>query len=255
MRIAGVGARPPASDHVAGALEGAVALLGQRPAVTGLIGGERREQGFASLAGWVAKGANLLTTELGLGPGDRMALGGPPGWPLAAVALSAWWAGLTVVPLSRSGDAAVTVAHAGLDLGTGARSGELLRFGDALDGTGVATRDEPNLGEQWTDAVTPHGDRPPAPARDATLVAFAEEDGEAWTQQALLGLADDGQDGALGLLRHGDADVLAAADGPGTLAVLALRPLVTGTATVVLDAEDPDRAGSATAERVTHLRP
>lgn len=149
----------------------------------------------------------------------------------------------------------MTVAHAELDLRAVAPQGELLRFGDALDGTGATMRDERRHGEQWTDAVTPHGDRPPAPAREATLVAFAEEGGEAWSQHALLGLTDDEHDGALGLLRHGAADVLAAGDGPGTLAALALRPLVTGTATVVLDAGDPDHAASATAERVTHLRP
>ena len=93
MRIAGLGARPPAADDVATALAGAAALLGQRPAITALTLSGRREQGFASLAGWVAKGANLLSAELDVGPGDRVGLAGPPGWPLAAVALSAWWVG------------------------------------------------------------------------------------------------------------------------------------------------------------------
>ena len=246
MRIT-VGARPPAADDVPGALEGAVALLGQRPAITGLHAGERREQGFASLAGWVAKGANLLALEVGAAPGDRLALGGPPGWPVAAVALSAWWVGMTVVPLGRAEDAAVVVAHAAT-ASSAAASGAADRFviGDALDGSGS----DPDGAEAWVDAVTPHGDRPPPAVRDGSRVAFVATDGTGTTQRDLLATVPAGTEGVLGLDRAGDDDVVAGADGARRLAALALRPLVTGAATVVLDVDDADRDARATAERV-----
>lgn len=270
MRIAGLGARPPVADDVATALEGAAALLGQRPAITALTPQGRREQGLASLAGWVAKGANLLRTELDVGPGDRVGLAGPPGWPLAAVALSAWWVGATVVPASSpsAGRLAVAVLHvaahgpadgAADGAADGPGSAERFVLGDALDGTGEATGPLAGL-EQWTDAVIPHGDRPPPPARDGGLVAFAGgTDGAEHAQRTLLSRfraegagAGGGPAGALGIVRAGDADVLAGADAAALLATLALRPLVTGAATVVLDAADPEREQHAVAERVQH---
>jgi hypothetical protein len=249
MRIAGLSARPPAADDVAGALEQAVSLLGQRPAITALGADGRREQGFASLSGWVAKGANLLDGELGLGPGDRLGLAGPPGWPLAAVALAAWWVGVTVVPvIARPGPAPdLQVLHASLAVDGSAPAGDHFWFGDALDGTDPGPV---GSGEQWTDAVTPHGDRPPTPARDGASIALERPDGEALSQRDLLaGFATD-QDGPLGLVRTGATDVLAHPDGDRLLAALALRPLVTGMSTVVVDAADPERDAHAQAERI-----
>jgi hypothetical protein len=250
MRITGLSARPPQVDDVASALTAAVGLLGQRPAITALGPGGRREQGFASLAGWVAKGANLLTVELGVGIGGRVAVAGPPGWPLAATTLAAWWIGATVVPagVEDAASADVSVLHVGTtapDAG-----GERFWFGDHLDGTGD-TPDGAGRGEQWSDAVTPHGDRPPAPARDGGLVALAGHGGPALTQQALLaGLAE--ASGVLAIARHGDEDVLMRTDAASLLRDLALRPLVTGAATVVIAHDDPDRDAHAQAERVAH---
>lgn len=245
MRIAGLSARPPRAEDVATALSGAVSLLGQRPAVTGLGRGGRREQGFASLAGWVAKGANLLALELGIGPGGRIAVAGPAGWPLAAVTLSAWWVGAVVVPAAGSDAVDASLLH--VSSPQGERPGEVLWFGDALDGTGeTATL----TGEQWTDAVTPHGDRPPAPARDGDLAAFVDADGTAIAQRALLDALADDAGGVLGVLRTGDDDVMARPDAPRLLAAVALRPLVTGAATVVVEADDPQRDAHAQAERI-----
>jgi hypothetical protein len=247
MRIAGVGARPEPSGDVAAALITAVTALGQRPAITDLRPDGRREQGFTSLAGWVAKGANLLAVELGLGPGDRLGLAGPPGWPLAAVALSAWWVGATVVPARRaaSGTLAAVVLHVGA---TGVdASGDVLWFGDELDGTGRAPT---TSGEQWADALAAHADRPPPASHDGTLTAFASEDGDGPSQRELLARLADDPGGALGIVRTGDEDVLTRSDGRHVLAALALRPLVTGAATVVMDAGDPERDAHARAERV-----
>lgn len=246
MRIAGLSARPPRADEVPSALSAATALLGQRPAVTSLGPEGRREQGFTSLSGWVAKGANLLALEVGAGPGTLIAVAGPPGWPLAAVALSAWWVGATVVPVTHAASAAAVVVH--VSSPHGELPDDVLWFGDALDGTdGTAGRS----GEQWTDAVTPHGDRPPSPSRDGGLTALVDATGSAVTQRELLDALADDEGGVLGILRHGDDDVLARPDADRRIAALALRPLVTGAATVVVTHDDPQRDAHAQAERVT----
>ena len=271
MRIAGVGDRPPSAQDIAAALAGAVSALGQRPAITGLRPDGRREQGFASLSGWVAKGANLLAGEFGLGPGDRVGLAGPPSWPLAAAALSAWWVGVTVVAASTDGIdlAIVHVAASGSDSSsthaslpsplpsplTSPLPSEVLWFGDALDATGDATGDvmrgsaSPS-GEWWADAVTPHPDRPPAAAHDGTLVALITPDGSTVSQRALLDMLATDPGGAIGVLRSGERDVLQRDDAPLLLATLALRPLVTGSASVVVEADDDARERIVAAERI-----
>jgi hypothetical protein len=257
MRIAGVGSRPPSATDVAAALAGAVATMGQRPAITGLQPDGRREQGFASLAGWVAKGANLLSGEFGLGPGDRVGLSGPAGWPLAAAALSAWWVGVSIVP-ARSAGIGLAIAHIASADGTtsgapevGPLPPEVLWFGDGLDatdGTGAA----PPSAEWWADAVTPHPDRPPAAVHDGTLTALTLRDGTGRSQRDLLDAVADAAGGAIGLVRSADTDVLAVPEAPLLIATLALRPLVTGSATVVVgaDTSSEERDGITAAERI-----
>ena len=252
MRIAGPASRPPAAGDVAAALVGVSGLLGHRPAITGLRPDGRREQGFASLAGWVAKGANLLQGELGLGPGGRVALSGPPGWPLATVALSAWWVGATVAPAATAGRTAdVHVLHVASSLTAAAEDAgdALLWFGDALDGTG----EPPSAaGELWTDALTPHGDRPPPAVHDGALIALDAGDagGAPVSQRALLDVFADDAGGVVGIVRSGDEDLLVRPDAAMLLAVLALRPLVTGSASVVVDHDDAARAEHERAERI-----
>lgn len=250
MRIAGVGERPQAAQDVATALSGAVKVLGQRPAIAGLRPDGRREQGFTSLAGWVAKSANLLTGEFGLGPGDRVGLTGPPGWPLAAAALSAWWVGVTVVPPS-AGHIDLALAHVTL---AGSEDGplpsEVLWFGDALDGTDGSA---PPSGEWWAEAVIPHPDRPPAAAHDGALIALTTADGVSTSQRGLLGLIAGDERGAVGILRTDDDDAVGRPDAALLLATLALRPLVTGSASVVVEDGVPDvqRERITSAERIT----
>ena len=259
MRIAGVGDRPPSAQDIAAALAGAVSALGQRPAITGLRPDGRREQGFASLSGWVAKGANLLAGEFGLGPGDRVGLAGPPSWPLAAAALSAWWVGVTVVAASTDGiDLAIVHVAASSSAAGSAHAprpsslpSEVLWFGDALDGTGDVTRElvSPS-GEWWTDAVIPHPDRPPAAAHEGTLVALTAPDGSTVSQRVLLDMLAIDPGGAIGILRSGERDVLQRDDAAMLLATLALRPLVTGSASVVVEADDDARERIVAAEHI-----
>jgi len=267
MRIGGVGARPAPASDIASALAGAAAQLGQRPAITDLGTEGRHEQGFVSLAGWVSKGANLLRDEFDLARGDRLGVASPPGWPLAAVVLSAWWLGVTIVPAATPG-LRLRVLHTALpglphltttsgpDAGA---TGDVLWIGDAADGTGHLPG---SGGESWTDAVIPHPDRPPAPDRDGTSVAIdlvdpvvdlAVDDAartSGVTQGRLLGDLAEDPGGVVGLLRHGDQDLIGGPQAVARLTALVLRPLVTGAATVVAAADDPGRGSITAAERV-----
>lgn len=237
MRLGQLRPRPEPADDVATALA-AAAMLGQRPAVTGLDPRGRHEQGFASLIGWTAKGAHLLRDELGLGPGDVLGVDAPPSWPLATVALAAWWCGVALGPPDPAG---YVVAHEGATPG----GRDVLWLGDAVDG-GPFGRTGP--GEAWTAAVTPYPDRPPPPAIAPDGPAVITSAGAAVTQRALLAAWRD-DDGPLGLART-------APDGPRPLAAmlgaLAARPLVTGSPTVVAhDGWEPGAlARAAEAERV-----
>ncbi|MBU3749328.1 MAG: TIGR03089 family protein, partial [Mycobacterium sp.] len=59
--------------------------------------GERIEVSTVTLANWAAKTANLLRTELGAGPGSRVAVLLPAHWQTAAVLLGLWWIGAEAV--------------------------------------------------------------------------------------------------------------------------------------------------------------
>lgn len=214
---------------VASGLQAAARSLGFRPAVTVLRPGRRDEQGVATLAQWAAKGAHLLEADLGLGPGDRIHVDVPADWPLAAVCLAAWWAGITV---TTDGDSEVAVVGEGRPVPASAV--DVLRTGSAVDGSPLTAGD----GEAWAEAVQAFPDAPPPPRADADLLAFAAE-ARRWTQRELLADAAALGDrrGALGI----DA---AAAD--ATLAVLAVaaRPVAAGRPTVVLDGVDREAASN-----------
>lgn len=226
------GSRPTPED-LPSALRDAAGDLGHRPAITVLRAERRDEQGMASLAQWAAKGAHLLEADLLLEPGDRLALRGPVGWPLAAVALAAWWAGIVV---SLDGDAEVAVVHEGRQPPPGAEN--VLWTGDAVDGSPTAAVD----GEPWAQAVQAFPDHPPTPRGHGRAPAL-EHDGAVVTQQELIGRVADEQ-GVLGL----DADAVGAVEG---LVAVAVRPLVTGRATVVLAGARPEDAAG---ERVATWR-
>jgi uncharacterized protein (TIGR03089 family) len=253
MRIGGVGARPSPSSDIASALSGAAAALGQRPAITSLLPDGRQEQGFVSLAGWVAKGAHLLRDEFGYGPGDRLGVAAPLGWPLAVVTLSAWWLGAVVVPAATP-DLRLRVRHVSQPGSVDDTTGDatVLWIGDAPDGAG----DPPTPGDEcWTDAVIPYPDRAPTPARGALLpVTGASGRAQGLTQEELLASLADDADGVLGMVRDGAEDVVARGDAVDVLAGLVLRPLVTGAASVVVMAGRTDLEQVAAAERIARWR-
>jgi hypothetical protein len=204
--------------------------LGHRPAITVVRRGRRDEQGMASLAQWAAKGAHLLEADLLLEPGDRLALRGPASWPLAAVALAAWWAGILV---TLDGDAEVAVVHEGHAPPPGAQ--DVLFTGEAVDGSPTGPVD----GEPWAQAVQAFPDHPPTPRGHAGAPAL-EHGGHLATQQELIARVAD-EHGVLGI----DAAMVGAVDG---LVAVAVRPVVTGRATVVLAGADrEDAAGERVA--------
>lgn len=224
MQLAPPPGQRPTPPDLAAALRDAAAELGHQPAITVLGPGRRDEQGLASLAQWAAKGAHLLEADLLLEPGDRLALRGRVGWPLAAAALAAWWAGLVV---TLDGDAGVAVVHEGHEPPPGAE--DVLWLGDAVDGSPV----RPVEGEAWAQAVQAFPDQPPPPRAEATAPALEHAD-EVASQRDLIGRVADGQ-GVLGV----DAATIGPAEG---LVAVAVRPLVTGRATVVLDGVARDAA-------------
>lgn len=228
--------RPPPDPSavptdVATGLREATTTLGFRPAVTVLRPDRRDEQGVATLAQWAAKGAHLLEADLGLGPGDRLHVDVPAGWPLAAVCLAAWWAGIGV---TTDGDAEVAVVDETRPVPPATT--DVLRTGAAVDGSPTSSAE----GEAWAEAVQAFPDAPPPTRADADLLALVEGP-RRWTQRELLadaaGLCD--RTATLGVTVVGASAVL------GVLAVAA-RPIAVQRPTVVLDgvdhrAAEPDR--------------
>lgn len=220
------GPLPPADD-VAEALSNAAAHLGHRPALTVLRSDRRDEQGFRSLAKWASKGAHLLEIELGLGPGGRLRLDGPAGWPATTVCFAAWWVGVAVV----DGSADVTVVHEP----AGDVEGDAYAIGDEVDGS--PTR--PTTLEPWSVAVQTFPDQPPAP-RGGPDDRAVEVTAAQLSQRELLDRART----------WNDEDVVGVdASAPiATWLPAIVRPLVCGRRTVLV--ADGDRA-AGDAEGVT----
>jgi uncharacterized protein (TIGR03089 family) len=222
---------PDASD-LAAAVRAAQTRLGAAPVVSVLFPEGRQEQGMASLAQWAAKGAHLLETDLLLSPGDTIRLDAPLSWTSAAVALAAWWAGVSIT-LDDAAD--VTVAHESRT----ATNGEVFVVGDRLDGAPA----RPGDAEPWVRAVQSFPDMPPMPrARPETVALRAG--GQVCTQQELLerARAMEPDVGTIGV----DADTVDAASG---LIAVAVRPLVRGRPTVVLRGVARDAAAGDRVER------
>lgn len=230
--IAGHGPLPP-STSLEQALQQAVAGRGHAPAVTVIDAAGRHEQGLASLAQWTAKGAHLLASELGLTPGEVVAIDAPASWTVAAVALAAWWNGLGVtVDRSRFATASLVVrgqhdAQSPDDHRADTSPQRTLWLGGHRDGL----PDDPALPSwtaeaQWMPDVAP-------PAHQGDQVALIADSGE-HTLAQLMDIARQWPPGTLGVISDAlDVQMLTA---------LAIRPVTTGFATVVVDGVDVAQA-------------
>jgi hypothetical protein len=229
VQLSRPGPPPPPPDLPTG-LAARARDLGQRPAVSVLTVAGRAEQGFVTLAQWAAKGAHLLELDHAAGPGVEVFVDVPAGWPLAAVAAAVWWTG-AAVRLGEPGDADVGIVHSSRGLPD---VEHVLLVGDAVDGSPVDDTDLP----VWALEVQAFPDQPPTPRatpRSTAVLApggIAMDHAEVVTRAAGLGAV-----GPLGLTRAG-------VRGEPLIALLAVaaRPLVTGSATVVLDGVGPDAA-------------
>lgn len=213
MRLGSTLAHQPRPENLAEAVANASRQLGHRPAVTLLLPESRQEQSYASLTQWASKGAHFLTLELLLGPGDRLRLDAPASWGAAAVALAAWWTGIVVC---LDGEAEVAVVH---EDRVAPDAEDVLRLGDGFDGSPLSNVDD----DAWVHAVQSFPDQPPASAATSASEAVSYR-GASWTHAQLIDRVDD--TGVLGMT--GEPDPFDA------LVDTAVRPLLTGSSTVVL---------------------
>jgi uncharacterized protein (TIGR03089 family) len=133
--------------------------------------GERVELSGLTLANWAAKTANLLRDELGVSPGDRVAVLLPAHWQTVAVLLGAWWCGAVVDdPAAPADGAAVALCTAErLDEADGAEEQVVL----SLDAFGRPAPDLPVGVTDYATAVRVHGDAFVAPRLGDAAPALA----------------------------------------------------------------------------------
>lgn len=119
--------------------------------------GERVEISAITLANWAAKTANLLRDELGVQPGDRVAVLLPAHWQTAAVLLGVWWCGAVVTdpsaPLADGAEVALCTADrlAEAEQAPEVAVLSLDAFGASVDGLPIGVLD-------YASAVRVHGD-------------------------------------------------------------------------------------------------
>jgi len=231
VELAGTGHARPSATDIPEAIRSGAATLGHRPAVTVLHPAARYEQSGASLANWAAKGAHLLQLDHAIAVGDPVGLLAPPCWTSASAALAAWWLG-AVVDLSGAGTVSLVHEHRTAPHG----AGTVLRLGDGLDGGPQGASTEP----VWTHEAQPMPDHPPPAAGEAQSPAL-RIDGRPLSQEELIRRATSLPAGTAGVDEE-HTDPLTA------LVMVALRPLLTGHATVVLRGVGRDTAAP---ERVT----
>lgn len=150
--------------------------------------GERIELSAVTLANWAAKTGNLLRDELGVGPGDRVAVLLPAHWQTVGVLFGAWYVGAEVVlghdDWAGDCDVACTTLERLDEADTAVDMGEVLVL--SLDAFGRPVADLPVGVTDYATAVRVHGDqivaeRRPGPAlagrSPAEVLAAAENAG------------------------------------------------------------------------------
>jgi len=208
---------------------------------------ERTELSGATLGNWVAKTANLIVDDAGLGTGDRATVGLPPHWQTAAVLIACWSAGLAV----HLGPAPADVAFVHADA-AGEQWQAADRYALNLHPLALPLRNPPGGFLDFNTEVRAHGDfftpvTPPAPD-DAAL----HEPGRTWTHRELLAAARD-RAAELGI--HGGR-VLVDADALADPRDWLLAPLVAGASVVLCRNLNPARVQRRIGtERVTLVLP
>lgn len=118
--------------------------------------GERTELSGATLGNWAAKTANYLVVELGVAPGDDVAVDLPEHWQTAAILLGAWWTGAHVhVTTGSDAPRVVFTSAAGIDDHPDAD--ELVVA--SLDPFALGVADLPPGVTDYASAVRVHGDQ------------------------------------------------------------------------------------------------
>jgi uncharacterized protein (TIGR03089 family) len=206
--------------------------------------GERTELSATTLANWVAKTANLLRDDVGVVPGDRVAVLLPAHWQTAAVLLGAWSAGAVVTTHPDGAPAAF-----GADAKGAEGAGEVFALSLAPLGRGFAEGPPPGardysaevraMGDSWSGPAVPDA----APALDTQdgVVAAGDLVEIAVRRAAELGLAT------------GDRLLSTAPwEGPTDWVDGLLVPLAAGASLVLCANPDPDLlVMRVEAERVT----
>jgi uncharacterized protein (TIGR03089 family) len=203
--------------------------------------GERTELSAATLGNWVAKTANTLVDDLGLGIGGRAACGLPPHWMTAAVLLACWRAGLAVTDRPEPADVAFVAASRAAE---GWPAGD--RYALGLHPFALPLREVPDGFLDFTSEVRVHGDffTAPAPVGGEVLAWYGDRE----SSHAELCDRAAARATALGI-GAGDRVMIDVDTYPDPLDWL-VAPLAAGASTVLC--RNADALGARTgAERVT----
>jgi uncharacterized protein (TIGR03089 family) len=233
--------------------------------------GERVELSATTLLNWVAKTANLLVDDIGLAPGERVAVLLPAHWQTAAVLLAAWATG-AVVSTEPAGAAAAFVTASGVPAAVAAGVPEVLALPLAPLGRGF-DGPPPDGARDFPAEVRGQADRyagppvpgtapalylgagptagPDNPGADAADPAASDADGAIATGTDLVEVAR-GRAADLGL-REGDRLLTVLPwEQPADWVDGLLAPLAAGATLVLCVSADPDLLRARTeAEQVT----
>ncbi|HIW92570.1 MAG TPA: TIGR03089 family protein [Candidatus Corynebacterium avicola] len=197
------------------------------PRLTTYTDAGRMELSAETVANWASKGGNLMVAELGLAPGDVVAVDAPADWMPAVLVLGCWRAGVAVCsPDSPAFDAAAalltTDADAHPDFG-----GEVLLLSTDPFGRGVgeAGGDVPFGVVDLSPELRVQGDRYAGPETGEDAVLLVDASGTPVTGSDLKGRAAE---------RHGvGVRAVGAAWSDTDGLVDCLLPLFTGGSVVV----------------------
>lgn len=209
------------------------------PRLTTYTDAGRMELSAATVSNWASKGGNLVAGELGLGPGDVVAVDAPADWMPAALVLGCWRAGVAVCsPSSTSfGDAAALLttdpdAHPDFD-------GEVLQLSTDPFGRGVAEAggEVPFGVVDLSPELRVQGDRYAGPETGGDAVLLLDRSGAGVTGEQLTERAAESVGSGVRAVTGAWADT----DG----LVTTLLPLFTGGSVVV--------STDGSSERLAHL--